>query len=119
MRILIVDDNQDILTMMTKILEHRGHTVLACSTPFGVSALVVRDQPEVVVLDIMMPGLTGTGLAALISKLELTPPPKVILWSAMDDEMLHRAGVDAGLPTISKTLRPSEIAREIERIYGE
>jgi hypothetical protein len=62
--------------------------------------------------------ITGTGLAALIGKLDLTAPPRLILWSAMDDEMLRRAGLDAGVPTISKALRPSEIALEIERLAG-
>jgi DNA-binding response OmpR family regulator len=116
--ILIVDDNAEILKMMSKILEHRGHRVTSCSTPFGVSALVVRDQPRVVVLDVMMPGLTGTSLASIIGKLDLPSPPTIILWSAMDDDMLREAGAVAGIPTISKALHPSEIAAEIERLVG-
>jgi DNA-binding response OmpR family regulator len=115
-KILLVDDNLDILNMMSKVLAHRGHSVATCSTPFGVSALIVRDQPDVVVLDVMMPGLTGTSLATLIAKLEITAPPTVILWSAMEEEMLRSAAVETGLPSISKTLRPSEIAAEIERL---
>jgi hypothetical protein len=64
----------------------------------------------------MMPGLSGTNLATIIAKLEVTSPPTLILWSAMDDNLLAAASVDTGLPTISKSLRPSEIAARIEQL---
>ena len=117
MKVLLVDDDAAVLDMMSKFLVHRGHAVRTCATPFGVSAQIVRDTPDVVVLDVMMPGLGGSALANLISKLELERPPLVILWSAMDDVALAEAAADAGgLPWISKGRRASEIAIEIERI---
>jgi CheY-like chemotaxis protein len=91
--------------------------VLTCTTPFGVSAMIVRDLPEVVVLDVMMPGLGGAALANIIARLTLQSPPKLLLWSAMDDQALRQAADDAGgVPTISKAMRASEIAAEIERL---
>ncbi|HEY2746024.1 MAG TPA: response regulator [Polyangia bacterium] len=119
MKILLVDDDATVLDMMSKLLAHRGHAVHACATPFGVSAQIVRDPPDVVLLDVMMPGLGGSALATLIAKLELEHPPQVILWSAMDDVALSDAAAEAGgLPWISKGKRASEIAAEIERIAG-
>jgi CheY-like chemotaxis protein len=116
-KILLVDDDQAVLDMMSRMLEHRGHAVVACATPFGVSAQIVRDPPDIVVLDVMMPGLGGSALATLIAKLELDRPPKVILWSAMDDTALAEAAHEAGgLPWVSKAMRASEIASEIERL---
>jgi DNA-binding response OmpR family regulator len=119
MKILLVDDDHTILEMMATMLRHRGHEVQTCATPFGVSALVVRDKPEVVVLDVMMPGLGGASLAALVAKIEVEPRPQVILWSAIDDEALAKTGRQAGnVPTISKAMRASEIAEAIERVGG-
>ena len=119
MKILLVDDDQAVLDMMSRMLEHRGHDVLVCATPFGVSAQIVRDPPDLVVLDVMMPGLGGSALATLIAKLELEHPPKVILWSAMDDTALAEAAHEAGdLPWVSKAMRASEIASEIVRLAG-
>jgi CheY-like chemotaxis protein len=116
-KILLVDDDPAVLDMMSRMLEHRGHVVHTCATPFGVSAQIVRDPPDVVVLDVMMPGLGGSALASLIAKLELPRPPKVLLWSAMDDVALAEAAEDAGgLQWISKAMRASEIAAEIERL---
>jgi CheY-like chemotaxis protein len=118
-KILLVDDDPTVLDMMSRMLAHRGHAVHTCATPFGVSAQIVRDPPDVVVLDVMMPGLGGSALASLIAKLELERPPKVVLWSAMDDSALAEAARDAGgLPWVSKAMKASDIAAAIERIAG-
>ena len=117
MKILLVDDDRAILDMMAKLLGHRGHAVSVCDTPFGVSATIVRDLPDVVVLDVMMPGLGGAALANLIAKLELPQAPRVVLWSAMDDVALAEAAAEAGgLAWVSKGMRASEIAAAIERL---
>ena len=116
MKILIVDDDPALLGMMHKMLTHRGHQVIVCPTPYGVSAHVMRDPPDAIVLDVMMPGLNGSALAALIAKLNVEPKPVVILWSAMDEPQLKKTAQEAGgLASISKTLRPSEIAERIEK----
>jgi CheY-like chemotaxis protein len=118
-KILLVDDDAAVLDMMSKLLAYRGHEVQTCATPFGVSAQIVRDPPELVVLDVMMPGLGGAALASLIAKLELARPPKLILWSAMDDAALAEAAREAGgLAWVSKAMRASEIAAAIERLGG-
>lgn len=117
MKILLVDDDATVLDMMSRLLIHRGHDVQTCETPFGVSAQIVRDLPDVVVLDVMMPGLGGSALACLIAKLELPRAPKVILWSAMDDVALAEAAREAGgLEWISKAMRASDIAAAIEKL---
>lgn len=117
MKILLVDDDAAVLDMMSTLLEHRGHAVRTCETPFGVSAMIVRDPPDVVVLDVMMPGLSGSALASIIAKLELERPPKLLLWSAMDEVALAEAAREAGgLPTISKGMRATQMAAEIERL---
>jgi DNA-binding response OmpR family regulator len=117
MKILIVDDDADILKMIGKLLTHRGHTVSQCATPFGVSALVVREQPDVVVLDMMMPGLSGAALAEIIARVDVPVPPKIVLWSAMEDEQLAETGKRLGLPVVSKTARPSTLLETIEKLF--
>jgi DNA-binding response OmpR family regulator len=114
MKILIVDDDADILRMIVRVLTHHGHQVSQCATPFGVSALVVREQPDLVILDMMMPGLSGAALTEIISKLET--PPKIVLWSAMADHLLAEEGARLGVAYVSKTERPSVLVEAINKL---
>jgi CheY-like chemotaxis protein len=118
MKVLVVDDDADILRMISRLCQHRGHVVQACASPFGVSAMILREAPDVVLLDVMMPGLDGVALASLIAKLELPRRPVVALWSAMDDALLRKKGLETGLPTISKGTSPMAIITELERLVA-
>lgn len=118
MKVLIVDDDTDILRMVVKLLTHHGHEVSQCATPFGVSALVVREQPAVVVLDMMMPGLSGAALAEIIGRLDVPSPPKIVLWSAMEDQQLAEEGARLGVEVVSKAARTSVLLATIDRLGG-
>jgi DNA-binding response OmpR family regulator len=116
MKVLIVDDDLDVARMLTKLLEHRGHNVQSTASPFGVSAIILRDPPDLVVLDVMMPGLEGPALADLINNLPLKKRPQIVLWSAMDEDRLRKIGLQAGLPTLLKTTSPTQLASKLEKM---
>jgi DNA-binding response OmpR family regulator len=118
MKVLIVDDDLDVTRMLTRMLEHRGHVVQSSASPFGVSAIVLRDPPDLVILDVMMPGLEGPALADLIHNLPLKKKPQIVLWSAMDEDRLRKIGFQAGLPTMLKTTSPVELAGRLEKIVA-
>jgi DNA-binding response OmpR family regulator len=116
MKLLIVDDDPDVARMLTRVMESRGHVVSHCASPFGVSALILRDPPDLVILDVNMPGLEGPALAALIANLPLKRRPQAILWSAMAPDELRRIGLQAGLPTVQKVMSPIELASRLEKM---
>jgi CheY-like chemotaxis protein len=91
-KVLIVDDNDELLASVELALRRRGLEVVATSSAIGVSALVRRHEPAVVVLDVMMPALDGGTLAKLI-QLHLRgqqKTPAIIFFSAMAEEQLYK-----------------------------
>src|SRR5258706_6517478 len=115
MKILIVDDDADILGMMSRLFTQRGHAVETWRGPFGVSAKALRTAPELILLDVMMPALDGIALSELLTCMELDPPPVIALWSA-DGDALDRAARETGLPVLSKHADPQEVIAWIEQL---
>jgi len=74
--ILLVDDEASILNMLTEVLRDEGYDVAACSG--GVLALeairVARTEPDLVILDMRMPGMDGWQLAAELRSLQVEAP---------------------------------------------
>ncbi|MEP6835500.1 MAG: PAS domain S-box protein [Gemmatimonas sp.] len=65
-RILVVDDNADSLSSMQQLLRLRGHSVRGALDGTSALQLVAEFHPELVLLDIGLPGLSGYDLARLI-----------------------------------------------------
>lgn len=85
-RILVVDDEPDILLLHRLNLESAGHEVLLAAD--GIKALdrIDADRPDAVVLDVMMPALDGWGvLDALRARPDAPPVLVVSAKSAQDD----------------------------------
>jgi len=84
--VMLVDDNLETLEETASVLRFAGFRVLIQSSPFGVTALVNRERPDVVVLDVMMPGLSGEGLGKVLRDNSFAP---IIFFSAMPEEQLR------------------------------
>lgn len=90
-KVLIVDDEETSLFFLGKILERAGYVVV--STPKGKEApsLAVKEKPDVIILDIVMPDMNGSEVAALLGKMPETTHIPIIYLSAIitkDEETL-------------------------------
>jgi two-component system KDP operon response regulator KdpE len=92
-RVLVVDDEQPILRAMAVNLRARGYTVDVAATGEEALALAARHHPDVVVLDLGLPGIGG--LDVIRGLRGWTSVPIVIL-SARDDRSNKVAALDAG-----------------------
>jgi DNA-binding response OmpR family regulator len=75
-KILVVDDNPQILGMLTARLKKRGYEVLTAADGEVALELVFDEHPELVVLDVMMPRKNGWEVARAIRQNPLTPTPR-------------------------------------------
>jgi CheY-like chemotaxis protein len=87
--VLLVDDNADILETTSRFLRARGLDVIAVDSALSVAALVVRHQPQIVVLDVMMPALDGDVVAKLVASQPGIRSTPIVFYSAMEEEQLY------------------------------
>lgn len=77
-RILIVDDDPEILGVLHLYLEQRGHHCLIARRGQVAVQIIREERPDLVITDVMMPGLTGGALYELIRR-EFGPTLPVIV----------------------------------------
>ena len=112
-KVILVDDNPETLEATANFLRCEGFRILPQPGPFGVTALVNRERPDAVVLDIMMPGLSGDGLGKVIRDNSYVP---IIFFSAMPEEQLRDiAERTPGASYVLKSEGISYLAEEICR----
>ena len=84
-RILVVDDKADVRLLLVAVLERAGHEVIEASDGTTVQTWVIDASPDVIILDLMMPGMDGwETLARLKSSPESRDVP-VIISSVLDE----------------------------------
>jgi CheY-like chemotaxis protein len=116
-RVLVVDDSAICLDATAMMLEDAGYEVSTVDTPFGLSSALTRDVPDLVLVDVGMPGLTGDKLVQITLRNRNDPRPcAIVLHSDRSEHELRelvRASGAAGY--IRKTSDAAQLAREVER----
>jgi two-component system cell cycle response regulator DivK len=97
-RILIVEDNAANMKLATFILESANHTVIA-ATDAEAGLTLARDQcPDLILMDIQLPGMDGLEATALLKQEPITRAIPVIALTALamkgDEERIRAAGCD-------------------------
>lgn len=95
--VVIADDDPDIRALIELAVQRAGHTVLA-SVADGDAALtaVLAHVPDMAILDVSMPKLTGLQVCARLRVNPVTAPVKILILSAAAEAEAQRSGLDAG-----------------------
>lgn len=89
--ILVIDDDTNYLTSTRELLETQGYNVKTYDQPFGATALIKRLTPDLVLLDINMPALSGEKLAGIIRSNVDTERISIVFHSSNDEDSLRKA----------------------------
>jgi DNA-binding NtrC family response regulator len=81
LKVMIIDDERISLSIATAVLEDRGYQVVQRDSALGSLVAVRREKPDVVLLDVQMPGLNGDALTKLLLDGKSEAQPIVILHS--------------------------------------
>lgn len=116
-RILIVEDNPANMKLATLLLINAGHEVLSAIDAETGLALARRQRPDLVLMDVQLPGMDGLAATALLKQDPATAKIPVIALTAMamkhDEEKTHVAGCDA---YIAKPLRYRDLYAAIDAL---
>lgn len=116
-RIVVADDEADIRRLIVFILKRRGYTVLEATAGDEALDLIRQERPDLVCLDVMMPGLSGLGVAEALSRDSATAAIPVILLSARGQAAEIEAGLRSGARDyLVKPFSPHDLAARVEQI---
>ncbi len=87
-KILIADDNKLLLAMSKDALEQAGFQVTTVDTSIQVYKKVLEEKPDIVLLDIMMPGIDGIEICRNLKKSPVTEDTVIIIHSGKTDMAL-------------------------------
>jgi two-component system cell cycle response regulator DivK len=97
-KVLIVEDNAANMALATFLLQSAGHTVVTATDAEAGLTLAREDQPDLILMDIQLPGMDGLAATALLKSDEATRGIPVIALTALvmkgDEERIRAAGCD-------------------------
>jgi DNA-binding response OmpR family regulator len=115
--VLIADDDEDILQLVAYRLERAGYRILTASDGQEALSIALDRDPDLAVLDVMMPKLTGLEVTERI-RAEGKQMPIVLLTARVQDEDLAR-GFEAGADDyIRKPFSPEDLRARVQTILG-
>ena len=114
--ILVVDDDPEIVTMLSTRLGKRGYKVSTAEDGNRAIELAKRERPDIVLLDIMMPGKSGWEVARALKQDPVTQHVKIVMVSAIGEKTNEITapiyGADAHVD------KPFEFEK-LERVIGQ
>ncbi len=117
--ILIVDDSQDIALISARMLSQRGFAVITASEGAEALAIVARQRPDCVLLDVMMPRMSGLEVLERLKADPTTASIPVIMVTAKttDDDVLsgYQQGADY---YITKPFTADELVYGVNLVLG-
>ena len=115
--ILVADDDEDILLLVTTRLRRDGFNVVSASSGDQALALAREHKPRLAVLDIGMPGLDGLEVLAEIRADEELRGMLVLLLTAKAQESDVRRGYDSGADAyVKKPFSPAELSTRVRAL---
>lgn len=124
-RILIVDDEGCKRQVLAAMLGPQGFLILTAQSGEEALTLVARDPPDLIVLDLIMPGMDGCRVAAILKGDFATRHIPIIMVTALDDREARLKGLEAGAEDfLSTPVDRAELCARVRNLlrlkdYGE
>ncbi len=115
--ILVVDDESRIVDLARDYLEHAGFAVLTAADGPSALALARTRNPDLVVLDLGLPGLDGLDVTRQLRTGERTAALPIVMLTARDDELDKLLGLELGADDyLTKPFSPRELVARVRAV---
>jgi DNA-binding response OmpR family regulator len=116
-RVLVIDDEPDVLLLCRVILEHAGHEVLMAASGTEGMELARNERPDVIVLDLMMPQMDGYDVLQQLSVDDDTRSVPVLILTARTRAEDQLRGWRAGAAGyLTKPFAPVSLTANVDRL---
>lgn len=110
--VVVVDDERPLVDLLTRYLEREGYRVYAAYDGLEAVEVIGRVDPDVVILDLMLPGIDGLEVARRIRE---HADPYIIMLTARTDEVDRIVGLRVGADDyVTKPYSPNELIARIQ-----
>ncbi len=117
MKVLIADDDRLVRTMLADLLGELGHQVVAAENGAEALSLCQREKPELVVLDLLMPRLSGLDALRAMRGAGCTVPA-ILLTAISDPSFREMEGADQVQIRLDKPVTRRALERAMARAMG-
>ncbi len=115
--ILIVDDEEDIIELIKYNLKNEGYSILKAQTGEQAIKIANRSHPDLIVLDLMLPGIDGLEVTKYLKNNEQTNDIPIVMLTAKGEESDIVTGLELGASDyISKPFSPKVLIARIRAI---
>ncbi|MEB2645914.1 EAL domain-containing response regulator [Pseudomonas canadensis] len=115
--LLIVDDEPQVRKLLETLLQHEGYQTICASSGEEALQVVVQQAPDLILLDIMMPGMDGYEVASQLKSDDATAGIPIIMLSALSDAGARVSGLESGAEEfLSKPIERIELSLRVRNL---
>ena len=116
-RIFVVDDDKEIREIVTFVLKRNGFEVAVACNGDQLQHLLVQQIPDLIILDVMMPGEDGYRIFSSLRNNLHTRHVPVVIMTAHTEDIFERISVDLGAAEhITKPFHPFELVERVKAL---
>lgn len=118
--ILVVDDEPDVLYLIKRILERNGFSVIGAEDGESCLEMLKTERPDLIILDVMMPGLNGWQVSDKIKTDEnLRDIPVIILTVRSEDADMQKSINSKADAHLNKPINQSNLIETIKKLLKD